>query len=77
MSSCKGLRFPGIENAAKEPTSALVCVCKLAGVFVYVSVCDLFHSCLKGRFMCRSSNRDKVKENVCGWHLLGEEDARG
>lgn len=43
------------------------------GVFVYVSACE-------GRYcipVLRSGSRvghpngDKVKENVCGWHLLG------
>lgn len=50
------------------------------GVSVLVSVCVSAAASIP---VLRSGSRvghpnwDKVKENACGWHLLGEEDTQG
>lgn len=48
------------------------------GVFVYVSVCEGGYCILVFSGSCVGHpNWDKVKENVCGWHLQGDEDKQG
>lgn len=70
MSSCKGLRFPGNENAAKEPTCALVCICKLRHCLnMCRCVRAVAHIPVSRSGSCVGHpNRDKVKENACCWH---------
>lgn len=43
-----------------------------------MSVCEVAHiPVLRSGSCVGHPNWDKVKENVCGWHLLGKEDTLG